>query len=74
VVPPPAPEGPVGLWRPDRVAADYRAAKRLVAVLDHQRGLRLADNPLLPAAAAAGKGEAAEAAQGKCCNSSTAVG
>jgi hypothetical protein len=47
------------------VAADYRAAKRLVAVLDHQRGLRMADNPLLPTAAAAGEGEAAEAAQGE---------
>ncbi|KAF6250875.1 hypothetical protein COO60DRAFT_1629284 [Scenedesmus sp. NREL 46B-D3] len=62
VVPPPAPEGPVGLWRPDRVAADYSAVRRLVAVLDHQRGLRLADNPLLPAAADVGEGEAAEAA------------
>jgi hypothetical protein len=55
------------------VAADYRAARRLVAVLDHQRGLRLADNPLLPAAAAAGEGEgeAAEAAQGECSEDST---
>ncbi|WIA09843.1 hypothetical protein OEZ85_010057 [Tetradesmus obliquus] len=62
VAPPPGPEGPVALWRPERVAADYRAAKRLAALLDHQRGLRLADNPLLPAAAGAGEGEAGEAA------------
>lgn len=65
VAPPPGPEGPVALWRPERVAADYRAAKRLVALLDHQRGLRLADNPLLPAAAGAGEGEAGEAAAGE---------
>jgi hypothetical protein len=69
VAPPPASEGPVGLWKPDRVAADYRAARRLVAVLDSQRQLRLADNPLLPAAAAGGDGEAAEAAQGEYRNS-----
>lgn len=56
-----APEGPVCLWKPERAAADYRAAKKLVALVDHQRGLKLADNPLLPqdviAAAAAGGAE-----------------
>ncbi|KAF8055817.1 hypothetical protein HT031_006592 [Scenedesmus sp. PABB004] len=56
---PAAREGPVCLWKPERVAADYKTARRLVALLDSQRGLRLADNPLLPAppAAAAGEGE-----------------
>lgn len=56
-----APEGPVCLWKPERAAADYKAAKKLVAVVDHQRGLKLADNPLLPqgviTAAAAGGAE-----------------
>jgi hypothetical protein len=54
-----APEGPVCLWKPERVVQDYKVAKRLVAVVDHQRGLKLADNPLLPqdviSAAAAGE-------------------
>lgn len=57
-----APEGPVCLWKPARVVQDYKVAKKLVAVVDHQRGLKLADNPLLPqdvisAAAAGGAGE-----------------
>lgn len=36
------------LWLPERVATDVAAAARLVALLDQQRGLTLADNPLLP--------------------------
>jgi hypothetical protein len=43
-----APEGPVCLWKPARAAQDYRVAKKLVATVDHQRGLKLSDNPLLP--------------------------
>lgn len=50
------PEGPMCLWKPERVAADYRTAKKLVATVDHQRGLKLADNPLLPQAAIAAAG------------------
>lgn len=52
--PAPVPEGPVCLWKPDRVAYDYKSARCLVAVVDFQRGLQLADNPLLPAVEAAG--------------------
>jgi hypothetical protein len=69
----PPPEGPVGLWRPERVAHDYKVAKRLVCVVDQQRGLQLADNPLLPslptssaAAAADGEGADGEAVKGTC--------
>lgn len=61
---PQAPEGPMCLWKPARAAQDYRVAKKLVAVVDHQRGLQLADNPLLPqdviAAAAASSGDGAQ--------------
>ena len=59
---PQAPQGPVCLWKPERVVHDYKAAKKLVAVVDSQRGLNLADNPLLPhqAVTAAGAGEGAQ--------------
>lgn len=61
-----APEGPVCLWSADRAAADYKLAKRLVAVVDHQRGLQLAHNPLLPKVEAAQGTEAgADAEQPK---------
>eukprot|EP00879_Flechtneria_rotunda_P006667 GHRR01007007.1.p1 GENE.GHRR01007007.1~~GHRR01007007.1.p1 ORF type:complete len:333 (+),score=154.33 GHRR01007007.1:449-1447(+) len=57
-------EGPACLWKPDRVAHDYKVAKRLVCVIDHQRGLNLSDNPLLPQVAApAAEGEAQDAAE-----------
>eukprot|EP00878_Enallax_costatus_P003885 GHUV01004105.1.p1 GENE.GHUV01004105.1~~GHUV01004105.1.p1 ORF type:complete len:477 (+),score=158.20 GHUV01004105.1:186-1616(+) len=59
VGPAPAPEGPASLWKPDRVAADFKVAKRLVALVDHQRGLNLADNPLLPKVDAADGAEPA---------------
>lgn len=66
VGPAPVPEGPVCLWKPDRVASDYMLAKKLVAVVDHQRGLQLADNPLLPKVEAAdGAEEAAEGEKSK---------
>jgi hypothetical protein len=50
------PEGPMCLWKPERVVADYRTAKKLVGTIDHQRGLKLAENPLLPQAAIAAAG------------------
>lgn len=59
VGPTPAPEGPACLWKPDRVAADYKVAKRLVALVDHQRGLHLTDNQLLPKVDVADGGEQA---------------
>jgi hypothetical protein len=57
-------EGPVCLWAPARVANDLKVARTLVALVDSQRGLRLADNPLLPPAADAG-GMAAMATDGQ---------
>lgn len=61
---PAGPTGPVCLWKPDRVVHDYKVAKKLVAVVDHQRGLKLADNPLLPPEAlAVANGPAGEGAQ-----------
>lgn len=64
-----APQGPMCLWKPERAARDYKVAKKLVAVVDHQRGLNLADNPLLPQdaiAAASGAGEGgAQGGEGK---------
>jgi len=66
---PAGPTGPVCLWKPDRVVHDYKVAKKLVAVVDHQRGLKLADNPLLPpealAVASGPAGEGAQEGEGK---------
>ncbi|KAI8470777.1 MAG: hypothetical protein J3K34DRAFT_508811 [Monoraphidium minutum] len=44
--PPPPPPAPALLWRPERAAADFKAAARLAAVLDAEKGV--ARNPLLP--------------------------
>jgi hypothetical protein len=41
-------EGPLCLWKPARVAADLALARKLAAVVDAQRGLGCAANPLLP--------------------------
>ena len=43
--PPPPPVSPL-LWKRDRVAADLKLAKRLMVVMDRERGIT--DNPLLP--------------------------
>jgi hypothetical protein len=68
--PPPPPVSPL-LWKPERVVADLKLARKLMVVLDAERGLD--ENPLLSAelvaaaaaAAAGGEDGAPEAGQGE---------
>lgn len=58
-----APAAPELLWRPERVAADYKRARKLMVVLDHEKDIT--GNPLLPPAAAAAADDANGAAVGE---------
>jgi hypothetical protein len=62
--PPPPPVSPL-LWKPERVVADLKLARKLMVVLDAERGLTA--NPLLEAdlMAAAAAADAAAAAEGE---------